>query len=122
MSIKCYKKMQESIEEFKQELKEILKKQPKNIIFTDNKSNDTIHAPIYTLDMGELEELQVKGIRYKHNQIEVLVDLTSIAYEKEDVENAPDDEWEPLFGGNVLGWFTAVYIAESIDQYVKMEE
>lgn len=38
MSIKCYKKMQESIEEFKQELEEILKKQPNNIIFTDNKS------------------------------------------------------------------------------------
>lgn len=122
MSIKSYKKMQESIEEFKQELEEILKKQPNNIIFTDNKNNVAIYAPIYTLDMGELEELQVKGIRYKHNQIEVLADLAYIAYKKEYVENAPDDAWEPLFGGNVLGWLAAIYIAESIDQYVKMEE
>ena len=118
MSIKCYKKMEQFINEFKQELEGILKKQPNNIIFTDNKNNDTI----YTLDMAEFEELQVKGIRYKHNQIEVLVDLTSIVYEKEDVYEAKDSEWEPLFGGNILGWFAAVYIAESIDQYVNVEE
>lgn len=114
--------MQESIDEFKQELEGILKKQPNNIIFTDNKNNDTIYGLAYTFDMEELVESQVKGIRYKHNQIEVLIDFTSIDYEKKDVENAPDDEWEPLFDGNVLGWFTAIYIAESIDQYVNMEE
>ncbi len=122
MSIKCYKKMQESIEEFKQELEEILKKQPNNIIFTDNEHNDTIYGYMYDCDSNDVLEYEVKAVRYIHNQIEVLLGSRLISYTKEDVENAPDYEWEPLFDGNVLGWFTAIDIAESIDQYVKMEE
>ena len=119
MAIKSYEKVHDAINEVRAEIEEILKHQQDNIIFTTNQSfNDTIYGYMYDGNRGGVREYEVKAIRYKHGQIEVLLGNQQISYTKEDVETTTDDEWEPLFGGDVLGWFTAIEIAEALDQYI----
>lgn len=118
MAIKTNEKLREAINEVRAEIESILKRQPNNIVFTDDKSKDAIYGYMYDGNSGDLCEYEVKAIRYKHNQIEVLLDNQQISYTKEDVETSTDDEWESLFGGEVLGWFTAIEIADVLDEYL----
>ena len=118
MAIKSYEKVHDAINEVRAEIEEILKHQPNNIVFTDNSSNDTILGYMYDGNCNDVDEYEVKAIRYKHGQIEVLLDIYQISYTKEDVETSKDDEWQPLFGGDVFGWYTAIEIAEVLDEYL----
>jgi len=118
--MKSFEEMKSSIENIKKEFKEILSNVENNTILTDNDDLDRIYCFYYNFDgFGELEELQVKGIRLKDNDIEIILDVCDVAYDMQDLFNAPEDDWRSLFNdGEILGWFTAINIAEVLEEYI----
>ena len=120
MAMKSFEEMKSSIETFKGEIKDILLKAENNTILTDVDGLDRIYGYYYNLDgFGELVELQVKGIRLKNDKVEVLLDVCEVTYDMWDLLEEPEENWRDLFyDGEILGWFTAINIAEVLEEYI----
>ena len=78
---------------------------------TQECENGRIHGYVFDA-WSNVDTLDVKAVRVRGNVVEVFLDEDYKDYGEDELRDA--EPWEPLFDGDVLGWFTAVNIVEGL--------
>lgn len=117
-----------------EKVKEYVKKHQgeKGFILTDNSQYDTIWAIAFDEGHNTAWEPEVKAVRVdKHNNLQVIVDNSSIAYDDNAVMEAKGPEeadsyigsWDDVQYSDYIYFIPTIFnIAESIREYVNEEE
>ena len=91
----------------------------KGFICTDNYECDAIWCIVYDLDYFEAHEYEVKAVRVKNKNLEILFDSPSIRYDDKSCAEIDDDAWCDVMYDDCVYYVPTIFnIAENIQEYV----
>ncbi len=91
----------------------------KGFILTDRKDKDAFYDIEYFPEDGSIHEYQIKAVRVKGKNLEILTDVNQFKYDENAVKAADDSDWEPIEDSDTVYFKPTLFnIAENIRNYI----
>lgn len=91
----------------------------KGFICTDDEKCDTIWTIVYSDMYATSFEYEVKAVRVKNEDLEIIYDYPGIIYEDEEIRNRDEDDWSSVQYDDFVYYIPTIFnLAENIQEYV----
>lgn len=91
----------------------------KGFILTEDAKADVINDIEFNFDDTQVREFQVKAVRVKNNDLQVLTDVYNCTYDEDAVSTADENQWMSVQYDDRVYFIPTIFnIAENIEEYI----